>query len=260
MMTGFFPCALRGPEIDFIGMDMKEKKMTVIGSVNPLKVLIKLRKFWPTDIVSMGPVKAEEAKKEETKEPRQPTRAAFVWRWRRLGHGRRSPEQLEARADAGGEDGDPGEDGRAEQDQADGYHPQLLVGLVEGESPPRQQPAAADADEQKAAVGGQSHSEPGGHSARAGVAALEGFSLLHRLVCRHRFGLTRGGGRHGTEQITPGDLCGWRGGEGRGGGGSEGWRVERQRQATLPTMVFGGVINTMVFAWEYYMDVYILIC
>ncbi|RRT72023.1 hypothetical protein BHM03_00052338 [Ensete ventricosum] len=65
-------------EIDFIGMDMKEKKMTVIGFVNPLKVLIKLRKFWPTDIVSMGPVKAEEAKKEETKEPRQPTRAAFV--------------------------------------------------------------------------------------------------------------------------------------------------------------------------------------
>ncbi|RRT72024.1 hypothetical protein B296_00014222 [Ensete ventricosum] len=180
--------------------------------------------------------------------------SSCVWRWRRLGHGRRSPEQLEARADAGGEDGDPGEDGRAEQDQADGYHPQLLVGLVEGESPPRQQPAAADADEQKAAVGGQSHSEPGGHSARAGVAALEGFRLLHRLVCRHRFGLTRGGGRHGTEQFTPGDLCGWR------GGGSEGWRVERQRQATLPTMVFGGVINTMVFAWEYYMDVYILIC
>ncbi|CAD5196948.1 unnamed protein product [Musa acuminata subsp. malaccensis] len=65
-------------EIDFIGMDMKEKKMTVIGSVNPLKVLIKLRKFWPADIVSLGPVKAEEAKKEETNEPQQQMRAASV--------------------------------------------------------------------------------------------------------------------------------------------------------------------------------------
>ncbi|RWW16695.1 hypothetical protein GW17_00019410 [Ensete ventricosum] len=47
-------------------MDMKEKKMTVIGSVDPVSIVSKLRKFWHTNIVSVGPAK-EEPKKEEPK-------------------------------------------------------------------------------------------------------------------------------------------------------------------------------------------------
>ncbi|XP_043805120.1 heavy metal-associated isoprenylated plant protein 39 isoform X2 [Manihot esculenta] len=52
-------------------MDMKEKKLTVIGTVDPVSVVSKLRKHWQTDIVSVGPAKEpekeEEPKKEEPK-------------------------------------------------------------------------------------------------------------------------------------------------------------------------------------------------
>ncbi|CAN1237415.1 Heavy metal-associated isoprenylated plant protein 39 [Linum grandiflorum] len=44
-------------------MDMKEKKMTVIGTVDPVNVVSKLRKHWPTtDIISVGPAKEPEKK------------------------------------------------------------------------------------------------------------------------------------------------------------------------------------------------------
>lgn len=48
-------------------MDMKDKKLTVIGDVDPVDVVAKVRKHWPdADIVSIGPAK-EEKKKEEQK-------------------------------------------------------------------------------------------------------------------------------------------------------------------------------------------------
>ncbi|KAF9687854.1 hypothetical protein SADUNF_Sadunf02G0136400 [Salix dunnii] len=59
--------------IDSITMDMKGKKLTVIGTVDPVSVATKLRKYWPTDIITVGPAKEpepekkEEAKKEEPK-------------------------------------------------------------------------------------------------------------------------------------------------------------------------------------------------
>ncbi|KAI5345693.1 PREDICTED: heavy [Prunus dulcis] len=56
--------------IDSISMNMKEKKLTVIGSVDPVTVVSKLRKYWQTDILSVGPAvepKKEEPKKEEPK-------------------------------------------------------------------------------------------------------------------------------------------------------------------------------------------------
>ncbi|CAN6568215.1 unnamed protein product [Malus baccata var. baccata] len=56
--------------IDSIAMDMKDKKLTVIGSVDPVTVVSKLRKYWQTDIISVGPAvepKKEEPKKEEPK-------------------------------------------------------------------------------------------------------------------------------------------------------------------------------------------------
>nr|CAD1835408.1 unnamed protein product [Ananas comosus var. bracteatus] len=61
--------ALQG--IDSIAVDMKERKMTVIGTVDPVDVVSKLRKSWPTSIFSVGPAKEPEkkdgAKKEEPK-------------------------------------------------------------------------------------------------------------------------------------------------------------------------------------------------
>ncbi|XP_074556064.1 uncharacterized protein LOC141811890 isoform X1 [Curcuma longa] len=64
--------------IDSIRIDMNAKTMTVIGSVDPVSVVTKLRKFWYTNIVSIGPAKEEkeepkkeEAKKEEAKEEKK---------------------------------------------------------------------------------------------------------------------------------------------------------------------------------------------
>ncbi|XP_043715322.1 heavy metal-associated isoprenylated plant protein 39-like [Telopea speciosissima] len=53
--------------VDSIAMDMKDKKMTVIGDVDPVDVVGKLRKLWHTEIVSVGPAKEPEKKKEEPK-------------------------------------------------------------------------------------------------------------------------------------------------------------------------------------------------
>ncbi|XP_045798713.1 heavy metal-associated isoprenylated plant protein 39-like [Trifolium pratense] len=57
--------------IDAITMDMKEKKLTVVGTVDPVKIVSKLRKYWQADLISVGPAKEpekkEEAKKEEPK-------------------------------------------------------------------------------------------------------------------------------------------------------------------------------------------------
>ncbi|XP_043697679.1 heavy metal-associated isoprenylated plant protein 39-like [Telopea speciosissima] len=51
--------------IDSIAMDMKEQKMTVIGEVDPVDVVGKLRKLWRTEMVSVGPPKEPEKKPEE---------------------------------------------------------------------------------------------------------------------------------------------------------------------------------------------------
>ncbi|OMP00320.1 hypothetical protein COLO4_12772 [Corchorus olitorius] len=54
--------------IDSIAMDMKAKQLTVIGTVDPVNVVSKLRKYWPADIVSVGPAKEPEKKEEPKKE------------------------------------------------------------------------------------------------------------------------------------------------------------------------------------------------
>ena len=53
--------------IDAIAMDMKEKKLTVIGTVDPVTVVSKLRKNWKADIVAVGPVKEPEKKEDPKK-------------------------------------------------------------------------------------------------------------------------------------------------------------------------------------------------
>ncbi|XP_074567613.1 uncharacterized protein LOC141824258 [Curcuma longa] len=51
--------------IDSIAIEMKDKKMTVIGEVDPIDIVGKLRKGWPTEIVFVGP--KEEPKKDDGK-------------------------------------------------------------------------------------------------------------------------------------------------------------------------------------------------
>uniref|UniRef100_A0A453DBW6 HMA domain-containing protein n=1 Tax=Aegilops tauschii subsp. strangulata TaxID=200361 RepID=A0A453DBW6_AEGTS len=57
--------ALHG--IDTMGVDMKDQKMTVVGSMDPVDVVSKLRKVFPgAHIVSVGPAKEE--KKDDKKD------------------------------------------------------------------------------------------------------------------------------------------------------------------------------------------------
>ncbi|XP_026664832.2 heavy metal-associated isoprenylated plant protein 39 [Phoenix dactylifera] len=60
------------PGIDSISMDMKEKKLTVVGAVDPVNVVSKLRKFWPTDMFSVGPAKEPEKEKKEEPKKEEP--------------------------------------------------------------------------------------------------------------------------------------------------------------------------------------------
>ena len=48
-------------------MDMKEKKLTVVGDIDPVEVVSKLRKVWHTEILTVGPAKEPEKKKEDGK-------------------------------------------------------------------------------------------------------------------------------------------------------------------------------------------------
>ncbi|PQM41827.1 heavy metal-associated isoprenylated plant protein 39 [Prunus yedoensis var. nudiflora] len=55
--------------IDSIAMDMKERKLTVIGDIDPVDVVARLRKCWHTDILTVGPAKEE--KKDEKKDEKK---------------------------------------------------------------------------------------------------------------------------------------------------------------------------------------------
>ncbi|RDX67866.1 Heavy metal-associated isoprenylated plant protein 39, partial [Mucuna pruriens] len=51
--------------VESVSVDMKDKKLTLTGDVDPVQVVAKLRKFCCTNIVSVGP--AQEEKKEDDK-------------------------------------------------------------------------------------------------------------------------------------------------------------------------------------------------
>ncbi|CAI0546476.1 unnamed protein product [Linum tenue] len=55
--------------VDSVSMDMKDMKMTVVGNVDPVQIVSKLRKLFPTEVVSVGPPKQPEKKKEEAPPP-----------------------------------------------------------------------------------------------------------------------------------------------------------------------------------------------
>lgn len=54
--------------LDSISMDMKDKKLTVTGDIDPVNLVGKLRKLCRTEIVSVGPAKEEKKKEEPKKE------------------------------------------------------------------------------------------------------------------------------------------------------------------------------------------------
>ncbi|XP_076897189.1 heavy metal-associated isoprenylated plant protein 39-like [Bidens hawaiensis] len=54
--------------IDSITINMKEKSLTIVGTVDPISAVSKLRKLWPTYLVSVGPAKEPEKKEEPKKE------------------------------------------------------------------------------------------------------------------------------------------------------------------------------------------------
>lgn len=67
MMSHFYILFVVG--IDEISIDLKGKKLTVIGTVDPVSVVGKLRKkSWPVHIISVGPAKEPEKKEEPKKE------------------------------------------------------------------------------------------------------------------------------------------------------------------------------------------------
>ncbi|KEH43671.1 heavy metal transport/detoxification superfamily protein [Medicago truncatula] len=51
--------------VESVSIDMKDKKMTLIGDIDPVRVVAKLRKICYAEILSVGPAKEE--KKEEPK-------------------------------------------------------------------------------------------------------------------------------------------------------------------------------------------------
>ncbi|KAH7692791.1 Copper chaperone domain-containing protein [Dioscorea alata] len=54
--------------IDLIEMDMKNQKLTVVGEVDPVHLVAKLRqKKWHAELVSVGPAKEPEKKKDDAK-------------------------------------------------------------------------------------------------------------------------------------------------------------------------------------------------
>ncbi|XP_076950277.1 uncharacterized protein LOC143623203 [Bidens hawaiensis] len=56
------------PGIDSVAISMKDKTLIVVGIVDPINIVSKLRKFWPADIVSVGPAKEPEKKDDAKKD------------------------------------------------------------------------------------------------------------------------------------------------------------------------------------------------
>ncbi|CAN6705793.1 unnamed protein product [Malus baccata var. baccata] len=54
--------------LDSISMDMKDKKLTVTGDIDPVELVARLRKLYHTEILSVGPAKEEKKKEEPKKE------------------------------------------------------------------------------------------------------------------------------------------------------------------------------------------------
>lgn len=58
--------------INSISLDLKERKLTIIGNMDPMEVVAKLRKTYRTDVVTIGPAKEPEKPKEEKPKEKEP--------------------------------------------------------------------------------------------------------------------------------------------------------------------------------------------
>ncbi|KAL8088905.1 heavy metal-associated isoprenylated plant protein 39-like isoform X2 [Apium graveolens] len=54
--------------IETISIEMKDKKLTVIGDVDPIALVNKLKKLCHTELLTVGPAKEPEKKKDDKKE------------------------------------------------------------------------------------------------------------------------------------------------------------------------------------------------
>ncbi|KAK4849532.1 hypothetical protein QYF36_025847 [Acer negundo] len=57
----------RVTEVESVSLDMKDKKLTVFGDIDPIDIVSKLRKFCTVEVVSVGPAIKPEKKKEKPK-------------------------------------------------------------------------------------------------------------------------------------------------------------------------------------------------
>ncbi|XP_027357617.1 heavy metal-associated isoprenylated plant protein 39-like [Abrus precatorius] len=67
--------------VESVSVDMKDQKMTIIGDVDPVVVVGKLRKFCHAEILSVGPAKEEkkeEAKKEDKKDEKKDPKVEYA--------------------------------------------------------------------------------------------------------------------------------------------------------------------------------------
>ncbi|KAE9611328.1 hypothetical protein Lal_00011831 [Lupinus albus] len=55
--------------VESVSMDMKDKKLTLIGDIDPINMVAKLRKLCQTEIVSVGPAKEEKKEDPKKKDP-----------------------------------------------------------------------------------------------------------------------------------------------------------------------------------------------
>lgn len=110
-------------------MNMKEKKLTVVGTVDPVNVVSKLRKYWPfTDIISVGPAvepKKEEPKKEEPKkeEPKKE-------------EGKEEAKKEEAKKEEGKKEEDKQEEPKKEEAAKEGEKKEAAPAPAPAQPPP----------------------------------------------------------------------------------------------------------------------------
>jgi hypothetical protein len=64
-------CVAKLAGVHSISMEMKDQKLTVIGDIDPVHIVAKLRKLCCTEIVTVEPAKEPEKKKEEPKKQDQ---------------------------------------------------------------------------------------------------------------------------------------------------------------------------------------------
>ncbi|KAJ6684087.1 hypothetical protein OIU85_007745, partial [Salix viminalis] len=55
------------PGVESVSIEMKDQKLTVIGDIDPVHIVAKLRKQFHTQIITVGPAKEPEKKKDEPK-------------------------------------------------------------------------------------------------------------------------------------------------------------------------------------------------